>query len=162
MPTCPRCNMWIVRQSPRRGMLERLLRVVTVYPFRCQLCTHRFLAFAGRPSYNPQRDYERILVRYPVVFGSTFSGDGAEVAQGTLINLSIRGCTIDGNVPAQEGACLRLRIEVAEHEPPVQVEGAVVKSVEGKRMGLEFIKIGKEEEERLRRTIESRLYGRPY
>ena len=44
MPNCPQCGMWLVKQAPRRGAFETILRFVAIGPLRCQLCTNRFLA----------------------------------------------------------------------------------------------------------------------
>ena len=133
-----------------------------IHPFRCQLCAHRFLAFLGLPSYTSRREYERILVRFPVTFRSAFSGDQVEAAEGIMVNVSIRGCKIETSLPASQGACLRLGFVTAEGEPPIEVEGAVVRSAVGNSMSLEFLKIRPEEERRLRRVIEGRLFARPH
>ena len=152
----------MVRQAPRRGTREHLLRFLLICPFRCQLCTHRFLAIRGEPSYDPRREYERILVRFAVAFCTAFSGDQAEAAEGTMVNVSIRGCRIASSLPALRGACLRLGFVTAAREPPIEVEAAVVRNAVGDCMGLEFFKIRPEEEVRLRRVIEARLLARPH
>ncbi len=162
MPDCPQCGTWIVRQARRRGTREHLLRFLLISPFRCQLCTHRFLAIRGGPSYDPRREYERILVRYPVAFSSAVSGDQAEAAEGTLVNVSIRGCRIESHPPAPQGARLRIGFVTDAHEPPIEVEGAVVRNAVGDCMGLEFFKIRREEEDRLRHVIEAWLLARPH
>ena len=154
--------MWVVRQCPRRGLREWLLNALTIYPFRCQLCTQRFLAFAGRPSFNPSREYERLSVRYPVNFSATRSREQGMGAEGTMVDLSIRGCSIDSSVPVAKGALLRLQFRETSWDQPIEIEGAVVRSVLGKRKGVEFLKIGTDEEGRLRRVIETRLYSRPH
>ena len=152
----------MVRQARRRGTREHLLRFLLICPFRCQLCTHRFLAIRGEPRYDPRREYERILVRYPVAFSSAFSGDQAEAAEGTLVNVSIRGCRIESSLPASQGARLRIGFVTDAREPPIEVEAAVVRSAVGKCMGLEFFKIRPEEEDRLRQVIEARLLACPH
>ncbi len=152
----------MVRQAPRRGTREHLLRFLMICPFRCQLCTHRFLAIRGEPSYDPRREYERVLVRYPVAFCPAFSGDQAEAAEGTLVNVSIRGCRIESSLPESQGARLRIGFVADAREPPIEVEGAVVRSAVDRCMGLEFFKIRPEEEDRLRQVIEARLLARPH
>jgi len=42
---CPTCGGMLARRAHRIGLTEEMLSVVYVYPFRCRLCTHRFLAF---------------------------------------------------------------------------------------------------------------------
>ena len=78
-----------------------------------------------------------------------------------MVNVSIRGCKIESHPPAPQEACLRLEFVAAKGEPPIQVEGAVVRSAVGMSMGLEFIRIRPEEEGRLRRVIEGQLLGLP-
>ena len=83
-------------------------------------------------------------------------------AEGTMVDLSIRGCSIDSSVPVAKGALLRLQFRETSWDQPIEIEGAVVRSVLGKRKGVEFLKIGTDEEGRLRRVIETRLYSRPH
>jgi predicted HAD superfamily Cof-like phosphohydrolase len=49
--SCPRCGKSFVRRSGRKGLKERLLSLVYLYPFRCQVCANRFRAFQFRPQY---------------------------------------------------------------------------------------------------------------
>ncbi len=101
-------------------------------------------------------------MRYPVAFCSAFSGEQAEAAEGTLVNVSIRGCRIESSLPASQGARLRIGFVTDAREPPIEVEGAVVRSAVDTCMGLEFFKIRPEEEDRLRQVIEARLLARPH
>ena len=43
---CPLCESESVVRSHRRGIWERILGIVRVYPFRCESCEHRFRAFS--------------------------------------------------------------------------------------------------------------------
>ena len=108
-----------------------------------------------------RREYERILVGYSVKFSSVSSGEQVQASEGTMHNISIRGCQIESSHPAPRGACLRLAFVAVEGEPPIQVEAAVVRSTVGGRMGLEFLDMRPEHENRLRRLIEHRLMTRP-
>jgi len=157
---CPQCGMWEVHPSRRLGLRERLWGVLTIYPFRCQVCSHRFWAFLGRPSYNPSREFERLGVQLPVHFCPAFPGDQSDRAEGTIVDLSIRGCAIMSNMLVREGTCLRLQFKVTEAEPPIEVAGAMVRSAQGKKMTLAFYEIRKEEEDRLRRLIPILLCSR--
>ena len=75
-------------------------------------------------------------------------------------DLSIRGCLIDSDVPLPTGTCLRVEIETLDGEPPIEIDGAVVRSVHGKRKRLAFFKVRPDEESRIRRLIEIHLYNR--
>lgn len=43
-PACPSCRTNVVRRSRRQGFLEQTISLLYVYPFRCRLCSYRFLA----------------------------------------------------------------------------------------------------------------------
>ena len=153
MPNCPQCGMWLVKEAPRRGPFEHLLRFLAIGPLRCQLCTHRFLAVLWRGNHKPGREYERIPVHYQVYFRPTFAKEDAQPVQGTITALSIRGCTIDTRVPVPRGDCLCLQFEVTDQEPPIQIDGARVRTVNETRIGVVFSNIRPEEEDRLRRHM---------
>jgi uncharacterized protein with PIN domain len=53
---CPQCTSPLVRRSHRRGS-ERLLSLLTLYPFRCEECRIRFwrLAWGNARRSHPQR-----------------------------------------------------------------------------------------------------------
>ncbi|TAL11845.1 MAG: hypothetical protein EPO02_03285 [Nitrospirae bacterium] len=153
MPNCPQCGMWLVKQAPRQGLLEGLLRFLAIGPLRCQLCTHRFLSLLWRFSHKPGRDYERIPVRCEVYFRPAFANDDTQPIQGTISALSIRGCTITTRVPVPKGYCLCLQFEVADQEPPIQIDAAVVRTVNGTRIGVLFSRISPEDEARLRQHM---------
>ena len=44
-PRCPRCKKDLVRRSHRRGLVEFLGSLIGLYPYRCDGCDYRFLAF---------------------------------------------------------------------------------------------------------------------
>lgn len=164
MPSCPECGMKIVRQASLRSGWERFLRVLCIYPFRCQLCDHRFLAAFAGPGVDARRDYERLLVRYPASFSFTIQttrGQNQD-AKGTIVNLSIRGCQMRAEVTLQPGAMVRLTFIPGDHAdtPPIVIEQAVVRSSNGKASGVEFIRLGAEDEKRIRQIIHDRLHSR--
>ncbi len=153
MPNCPQCGMWLVKQAPRRGAFEIILRFVAIGPLRCQLCTHRFLAVLWGGRHEPGREYERIPVHYQVYFRPTFAKEDAQPIQGTITALSIRGCTINTRVAVPKGDCLCLQFEVTDQEHPIQIDGARVRTVNGTRLGVVFSNIRPDEEARLRRHM---------
>jgi hypothetical protein len=161
MPTCPLCKTRLVHQAAQWGGLERLLGLVTVYPFRCQLCTHRFLAFSGRYSESPKREYDRVPAQYPVTLYPASTGKPDEGIQGVTVNLSITGCLVETNAHVPQGTSVRLKIHGSGLAAPIEVEGAEVRVVLENRLGLEFSKIAPEEEQRLRVFMEAHLLCRP-
>jgi hypothetical protein len=159
MPKCPQCDKVYVRRSHRTSPLEQLLSVFLIFPFRCQLCTHRFLAFQGRPQESRHREYERIPVRFPVSYHAR-SGQHQTEGEGTVVGLSIRGCTLTTDQPLRAGALLRLRLFPTQDERPIAIDVAVVRSTVKRRFGLEFLTVREEEDQRLRRVIENLLRGK--
>jgi len=143
------------------GGVERLLGLLTLYPFRCQLCAHRFLAFLWRYSSGPRREYERVPAQYKAILYPAGARTAEAGTEGTVLNLSISGCLVEAPTRLPQGATLHLTIYVSDLFPPVEVEGAVVKSVLDKRLGLEFPKRDAEEENRLRILMEAHLLTRP-
>jgi c-di-GMP-binding flagellar brake protein YcgR len=132
-----------------------------MYPFRCQLCTHRFLAFLWHYGHNPRREYERVPIQYQATLYPAGAQKPGEGTPGTILNLTVSGCLIETSAVIPQGTSLGLTIHVSDQFQPVQVEGAVVRSIKDKRMGLEFVKIAPEEETRLRVVIEANLLTRP-
>ena len=72
---CPKCGGTLARRSHRSGLAEEMLSVVYVYPFRCQLCAHRFLALQWGARYHRiAQDFgNRHLGGTPVRAGQFFS-----------------------------------------------------------------------------------------
>lgn len=161
MPRCPRCKTRQVQQAPQWGYPERLLGLLTVYPFRCQLCTHRFLAFAWRYRASLRREYDRIPAQCPVTLHSPATEKQDEEARGTAVNLSITGSLIETNAQVPPGTHVRLTIHPSGPLPPIEVEDAVVRAVLENRLGVEFVTIAPEQAQRLRVFMEAHLLCRP-
>ena len=98
LPHCPNCRKNRVHQSRRQGLIEALWSLLCIYPFRCQLCAHRFLAFQWWWRRFISHDDLREYVRFPVRFQATFSGKQVSGA-GTVVNLSQHGCAIETYTP---------------------------------------------------------------
>lgn len=67
-----------------------------IYPFRCQICSHRFKAFRLFRRYVKhsvdRRQFERIETNLPAVF--SFPGKQGE---GRVIDLSVAGCRLESD-----------------------------------------------------------------
>ncbi len=82
-----------------------------------------------------------------------FPGKVESVA-GTVSNLSVGGCKVGSPTPVDTGTYLEPRIYImAAPEFPMKIDQAVVRWAKGQEYGLEFLTIGSEEEERLRRFL---------
>lgn len=95
----------------------------------------------------------RKFPRYPVQFRSSFTSAHIVGGEGTLIDLSIRGCRVDSETKVQPGINLELRIHLPDHEPPIQIELAAVRWTRGREFGLEFTSLDTDQRERLRQVV---------
>ena len=97
---CPQCGTDVVLRARCVSLIERLAGVLLMSPFRCQICSHRFLSFRWGRRYPPhpvdRREHTRIPVRFALAFsGGRISGDG------TVLNISAGGCLIRSDAPVR-------------------------------------------------------------
>ncbi|MEO8045938.1 MAG: PilZ domain-containing protein [Nitrospirota bacterium] len=81
---------------------------------------------------------QRSNLRYRALFRSSFSSVAMVGGEGSLLDLSVRGCRIESLIEVKPGATLEVRIEVNESEPPIQIQAAVVRWSREREFGLEF------------------------
>lgn len=157
-PTCPNCGKDYVRRARRQGLFERMLSVIYVYPFRCQLCAHRFKIWQLGRRYRKlavdRREYERIPTQLPLVI----SGDQTR-GEGVTIDLSMAGCAVESDARVAEGSVVQLELQNAP-AAPVSVDAAVVRSTRPKSIGLQFLRLREEERERLRQFMRQLIQAR--
>ncbi len=172
---CTRCATDYVRQSRRSGTIDRVLSMLRMFPFRCQLCTHRFWVirlgqdFDATPN-DEKREYQRFAVDIPATFrGEQNSG------KGRITTLAIRGACLETESRLEHGTRVSLTLSLPGMHPPVEIdtavvraalvpveiETAVVRAALGKRFGLEFLEIDSLDEERLRSHIEALIVTGP-
>lgn len=153
---CPKCGKDFVRRTVRKGAHEYLLSAVYIYPYRCQLCAHRFLKPEPGKRYNEstvdKRQYERVETTFPV----TFVGDKASGA-GTVTRLSLGGCEVESTLKLMEGMMFNLRLQPPGINPAINVETSIVRSVRPPRFGLEFLRSTPAEQFRLIQFVASLL-----
>lgn len=152
---CPRCRSEFVRRSSRKTLAERLWSLVYVFPFRCQLCQHRFRAFRWRERWvraaataDDRREYERLPIQ---AWSTLWYQDRQREARVT--DLSIAGCSIETDTPVPEGEVIQLRLEARGDDRPIVVDRAVVRSAQAGRLGVQFIRVQEDEEGRLRHYL---------
>ncbi len=145
---CPKCGKDFVRRALRVGVVERLLSLCYLYPYRCQLCAHRFRLFEWGRRYDErtvdQRQYERIEVQ----ISATFSMDQTS-GTGLVNSLSLGGCALEVETQLSVGALLQLQLRVSGSDPPIEVEAAIVRSVRANTFGMEFLRLRSDEHYRL-------------
>ena len=151
LPTCPKCSRDFVQPVQRQGFLEGLAGLAFLHPFRCQLCTHRFLScqFGGRhekPAPD-RRQYVRIAAQFPISFTGDVRGEGM------TINISMGGCALESDTKLTVGKVVQLKLKPTDEPDPITVKAAVVRSVSAETARLEFVRFGPGEKERLTRFL---------
>lgn len=141
-------------------MTDRLLSTLTIYPVRCQLCAYRFTTFLGRIKTNPRRNYDRVPVQYPAQIRPTHDPSQRILVEGTLSNLSLRGCRVRTSQRLPMGCQVMLEFQPAEYDAPIMIDGAIVRSRCAEGIGLRFSVLLRSEERRIRRILDLRLPDR--
>ena len=157
-PHCPRCQSVAIERAGRAGLLERLLSVAYLYPFRCQSCLHRFRRMAWGQRYvrtqrtGPDR---RQHSRHTVDFWTTLWLEKGG-RPGRARDLSVAGMSIETDAPLEPGQHLELDLQPSRGERPIRVEVAVVRSVQSGRVGLQFVKVKDDGDARLQKFLAGR------
>lgn len=146
---CAKCRKPYVQAVRKQGPLDRLLSPLYIYPFRCQVCRHRFRLMQWGHRYieteMDRRQYRRRPVRLHVILVDEHGEHG-----GMVTDLSPGGCAIDTQTPLhREGDLLELRLDAFDLEPPILIEAAIVRTAQGARIGLEFLRCASGQEQRL-------------
>ena len=149
---CPRCGKSFVRRSQRQGLQERLLSLVYLYPFRCQVCANRFRAFRFRSRY-----VKRVVDRHQDVWLSTWipatvaenvQSGVCRIGEGVITEIALGGCYMQTVVQLSQGTLVSLELQPAQHTPAIVVEAALVRIVRPTGVGLEFLRMSESEQER--------------
>ena len=104
---------------------------------------------------------QRQCPRFPVRFASTFSSANLVRGEGSVLDLSIRGCRIESGLEVAPGTTLDVRVQTAGDAIPVQVQQAVVRWSRPPQFGLEFVTLVAEEWARLQEVVR-RIEMEPY
>lgn len=158
-PLCPKCSREYVLRVARSGLREYFLSLFYVYPFRCQLCGHRFRLLQWGVNYakiaEDRRQYRRLPIEFPVTFvGENVSGTA------TAVDISMRGCTLDPSAQLAEGTIVRMTLRLSAELVPIAVDAAIARNAEKKRVGMEFLRLLPGERDRLQTVIRSHLVNR--
>src|SRR5262249_57160568 len=95
----------------------------------------------------------RIQTNFPVVFISE-----SLVGEGTVLNVSIPGCAIQSRRGIRPGSYLEMRVLVPDTtNSPLHVGLAKVRWCEGRRFGVEFIRMPGQDQIRLGRLIKRQV-----
>jgi PilZ domain len=96
---------------------------------------------------------KRKCPRFLVRFRSSFSTINVIGGEGSVVDLSIRGCRVESLTDVQPGASLDVRIHTDDDEPPIKIQQAVVRWSRAKEFGLEFVTMAPEEWARLQHAV---------
>jgi len=67
-----------------------------------------------------------------------FFGDGELEGEGTLVDISTRGCRVASIIDSQPGTLLKLSLFLPDYNWPARVDEAVIRWVQGEEFGVEF------------------------
>ena len=99
--------------------------------------------------------------RFPVGFRSSFSSANSISGDGTLSELSLRGCRVRSLTEVNPGTVLQIRVHVSDRESPIVISHAIVRWYRDGSFGCEFVTLGVEEWGRLR-AVTTELEKEPY
>jgi hypothetical protein len=157
---CPKCSGEFVKRVSRHGVLERLLSLFYVFPFRCQLCGHRFKLWQWGEVYHKTYFEGFEFEPLPVSLSVALWKESGEQGPGTLRDLSMRGCGITSGVALAQGNILRLELHIPEEPRAIVVQAAVVRTVTENHSQVEFLQLNSHERERLRALVRSESASR--
>ena len=89
---------------------------------------------------NPNKKIARLGERLPIQC-TLVVANGVQVGEGWVIDLSMRGCLVEGSVPVKAGDRLQLRLCLPDSHPSICVSVAVVQWAQGRRFGVEFVRV---------------------
>jgi hypothetical protein len=79
---------------------------------------------------------ERIALQCSIVMAN-----GRQVGEGRVLDLSVRGCLVEGPVPVKVGDSLQLRLFLPDSDQSMCVSLAAVRWTQDLRFGVEFIEV---------------------
>jgi PilZ domain len=145
-PFCPECSTEYVKRVRRQTIAERLLSLLYIYPFHCQLCGCRFKTLRWGVRYvridEDARDYERL----PTDFPFTLVHNGVTV-KGRVSEISMSGCTLQTETPMRLGQVIDLKLHISND--PIMIDSLVIKNSSANRAGVEFLRLRQRERMRL-------------
>ena len=149
---CPKCRKRFLQRLRPGGTLARLLSLLSIYPFRCQVCGHHFSAYQSGGTASDFKEDRRKYVRFATRFPATFLLDRLR-GKGEVTEISVGGCTLETDATLSPGSILRMMLTPSTSEPPIAVDAVLIRSVRGKSVGLEFLRFQPEEKERLNKFV---------
>ena len=151
--TCPKCGSSQIGRTHRKGVIEHVVSLAYVYPFRCGTCHRRFRRFRWGERYVrvhlDRRDLERIPAQIPATFHWKDGGQGT----GVVRDISVAGCAVETGAAVPLGALILLQMTPADG-PPIDVDVAEVRSRASRRIGVRFARVAPDHAERVRQLMQ--------
>lgn len=82
-----------------------------------------------------------------------FFGEDDFEGEAALLDISASGCRASSSIPLQTGMILRLSLFLPDHQWPLRINQAIVRWIESREFGLEFVDITMAQRERLRTLV---------
>ena len=98
------------------------------------------------------REYPRIPVDMQVFFSSINKTD---IREGTMFDLSARGCAVTSLSSVQPGSTVRILISETNLGSPITIESAAVRWSESGEFGVEFLDLSEIDQRRLQRLLKA-------
>lgn len=92
--------------------------------------------------------------RYAVQIPTYFTGESL-TGEGTIVNLSPEGCAILSQENPRVSSYLSVRIDLSDLEAPLLIDLVAVRWLSDEKIGLEFIRMGEPEQQRLRQFVQT-------
>lgn len=88
-------------------------------------------------------------------FALSISFSGETEGEGSVINLSMKGCKVESDAGVKVGDAMSLILLLPGEQAPTAVDLALVRWAKGQWFGLEFVSLGATEMNRLRSFLSS-------
>jgi hypothetical protein len=138
-------------------MTERALGYVNVFPFRCQICTNRFLALWPGARETTQVFDQRQYKRLPTSIEAQFLADNNLRGSNRITEISMGGCTVQITSELPRGTFLDLVLKPTAGDDSIKIGSAMVSSVRPSSMGVCFLEMDPSDRQRLSQFVLSLL-----
>ncbi len=126
-----------------------------LFPYRCQICSHRFKAFKLFRRYVKHSVDRRQFERIETNLSALFSCPGKQ-GEARVIDISVAGCRLESDAQLEQEILLTLEIQTPREEATLSVEG-IVRASKPSFMGIQFLRFSDDGQRRLRQMMLKQL-----
>jgi hypothetical protein len=101
-----------------------------------------------------QRRFPRFVTQFPIAFLK----DGVMIGDGAVYDLSTGGCAVESQANVLKGDYVVLQLYLPDHQAPttpLMVDVGAVRWVIQQKVGVEFIRLSSEDQQRLRLYVQT-------